>query len=83
MNEQDQKIASLQTIVNYYRHKCYDLEYQYVLYQAKVDLKLKELEEKINNGGRPIRAGTYDTTTTITDAEVKQEEKGRRGSSKK
>jgi len=51
MNEQSKDVATLQNVINYYRNKCSDLEYKFVLYQTKVEEKIKEFEQRLDAAG--------------------------------
>lgn len=47
MNEQDVKI--IQGVLNYYRNKCYKLEYDFLLYKEYAENKIKELSAQQDN----------------------------------
>lgn len=47
MNEQDIKI--IQGVLNYYRNKCYKLEYDFLLYKEYAESKIKELSAQQDN----------------------------------
>jgi hypothetical protein len=55
MDEQTKDALDLQSVVNYYRNKCSDLEYQFILYQAKVETKIKEFEKRLDTSG-PVKS---------------------------
>ncbi len=48
MDEQTKDALDLQSVVNYYRNKCSDIEYQFILYQAEVEAKIKRLEKRLD-----------------------------------
>jgi hypothetical protein len=43
------QIASLQTLVEYYRNKCNKLEHDFVLYQAEAQRVIKELQHALEH----------------------------------
>ncbi len=60
MDEQTEDVLSLQSVVNYYRNKCSDLEYKFVLYQTKVEAKIKEFEKRLD-ASRPAEPKTTES----------------------
>lgn len=48
MNEQSQEIATLQSLLNYYRNKCSVVEYEFILYKTKVESKIQEFEKRLD-----------------------------------
>jgi hypothetical protein len=52
MNEKDKELLVLQSILNYYRDKCSELEYQFILYKAKVEPEIKQLSERLDRIGK-------------------------------
>jgi len=62
MNEKDKELFVLQSILNYYRDKCSELEYQFILYKAKVEPEIKKLSERLDRiGEAPKQTSTSKT----------------------
>jgi len=42
----EKDIQVLQSLLQYYRSKCSQLEYEFLLFKARTEIQLKELQEK-------------------------------------
>lgn len=54
MNDLGKEISTLQTMLTYYKNRSVDIEYQFVLYKAKMEDRLKELQEALISAGRDL-----------------------------
>lgn len=51
MNENDQ---ALQTMVEYYRNKCYKLEHDFLVYKIGAEKIIRQLKDSITDSTEPI-----------------------------
>lgn len=78
MNENNWDTDTLQAMLNYYRTKSYQLEYEFILYKATNDKRVRELSielEKLHN--REYLEGSTKTTSIPRKSNAKNAKSGK------
>jgi hypothetical protein len=80
MNDISKEIATLQTMLTYYKSRSVDIEYQFVLYRAKMEDMVKDLQESVLKLGKDLdeakSAAKAKAKASKPDVEVRKKKQG-------